>query len=167
MGPLFSSLLFPRWVSIAFSKYLWMNFSVALAQWDFFLLIPKCTFTPWMSWSRALVHALPGVLQCVTTHGCALRRLVISLCRCSHCDCAAPGLFCYCSDVLTPSMYSTHTAAVVAMNNLLTEAKNQSGGGLKEGTEKSCHSYQAGDVVQKWQQGIMLYCLCFFVLSGS
>lgn len=98
---------------------------------------------------------------------CAPRRLVTSLCRCLHCDCAVPGLFCYCSDVLAPSLYSTHTAAVAAKNNLLIELKNQSGGGLKGGTEKFCHSYRAELTVRRRQQGIILHCLCFFFLSGS
>lgn len=54
------------------------------------------------------------------------RKIGDKFCRCSHCDSAGPGSFCHCSDVLTPSMCSTHTAAVVAMNNL-TELKNLSG----------------------------------------
>lgn len=47
------------------------------------------------------------------------------------------------------------------MNDLLTEPKNQSGGGLKGGTDKFCHSYQAGDAVQKLQQGIVFAYIAF------
>lgn len=42
----------------------------------FFLVILKCMFTSQMSRIRALVHAVPGVLPCVTSHCCASRRLV-------------------------------------------------------------------------------------------
>lgn len=62
---------------------------------------------------------------------------------------------------------STHIAAVVAMNNLLTELKNQSGGGGKGGAEKHCHSYQAGGMARRQLQGDVLYRIPLLFLSGS
>lgn len=49
-----------------------------------------------MSWVRAVGCALPRLLLCAATHRCA-PRWVRNLCGYLHCDCAVPGLFCYCS----------------------------------------------------------------------
>lgn len=64
-------------------------------------------------------------------------------------------------------MLSTHIAAVVAMNNLLTEFKNQSGGGGKVSAEKHCHSYQAGGMARRQLPGDVLCRIPLLFLRGS
>ena len=89
-----------------------------------------------------------------------------NLCGYLHCDCAVPG---YIVTALQHShlMFSTHIAAVVAMNNLLTELKNQSGSGGKGDAEKHCCSHQTGGMARRRLQGDVLYRIPLLFLSGS
>lgn len=67
-------------------------------------------------------------------------------------------------------MYSTHIAAVVAMNNLLTELKNHSGGELKEVLK----SFVTLTKLETWPGSdskgfcyIAFACFCFSVVPGN